>query len=176
MDGKFVVGFGFVFEIEPAGGTKTHRCNAGVGSELFFIVGVPAHFVAPIAIEIEQYTIESGAIGEAFDARFDGEQAGCPRKGLVHNTAVFVDAMWVTVPSGESGCWMGFTKQCNVRLCPWNFFLEGTEQGQLLVGIKQAGVVLQLFSRWHAAIYAYLFLWAIQTNLISLRLVVYHCV
>lgn len=142
MDGKFVVCFGFVLEIEPAGGAKTHRCNAGVGSELFFVIGVPAHFVAPIAVEIEQYTIEARTIGETFNACFDGEEAGCPRKGLVHNTAVFVDAMWVAVPSGESGCWMGFTKQGNVCLCPWNFFLEGTEQGQLLVGIEQQRMVL----------------------------------
>ena len=100
MDGKFGVGFGFVFEIEPAGGAKTHRGDAGIGSEFFFIVGVPAHFVAPIAVEIEQYTIESGAIGEAFDARFDGEQAGCPRERLIHHAAVFVDAVFITMPSG----------------------------------------------------------------------------
>jgi hypothetical protein len=29
-----------------------------------------------------------------------------------------------------------------VCLCPWNFFLEGTEQGQLLVGIEQQRMVL----------------------------------
>ncbi len=100
MDRKFVISFGFVFEIEPAGGTKTHRGDAGVGSEFFFIVGVPAHFVAPIAVEIEQYTIESGAIGEAFDARFDGEQAGCPRERLIDHAAVFVDAVRIAMPSG----------------------------------------------------------------------------
>ena len=100
MDRKFVAGFGFVFKIELAGGAKTHRGDAGVGSEFFFIVGVPSHFVAPIAVEIEQYTIESGAIGEAFDARFDGEQAGCPRERVVHHAAVFIDAVCIAMPSG----------------------------------------------------------------------------
>lgn len=53
MDGKFVVGFGFVFEIEPAGRSKTHRGDAGVGSEFFFVIRMPTHFVAPIAIKVE---------------------------------------------------------------------------------------------------------------------------
>jgi hypothetical protein len=53
-----------------------------------------------IAVEIEQYAIESGAIGEAFDARFDGEQAGCPWERLIHHAAVFVDAVFIAMPSG----------------------------------------------------------------------------
>jgi hypothetical protein len=49
---------------------------------------------------------------------------------------------------------MGFTKQGDVCLRPRDFYLKGIEKSELLVDIKQAGVVLQLFSRGHAAIYA----------------------
>ena len=50
--------------------------------------------------------------------------------------------MGVAMPSGESGCWMGFTKQGDVCLRPWNFYLKGIEKSELLVGIEQQRMIL----------------------------------
>ena len=62
-----------MFEIEPAGCAKAHRSDVGIGAEFFFIVGMPPHFVVPIAIKIEQYAIDFGGVEQLFDAVFDGE-------------------------------------------------------------------------------------------------------
>lgn len=73
MDRKFVVDFGFVFEIEPAGRSKTDRCDGRIGAKFFFVIGMPTHFIAAIAVEIEQNAVEGGAAGKTFDACFYGE-------------------------------------------------------------------------------------------------------
>gem|GEM_PF-6068492 len=61
---------------------------------------------------------------------------------MIHNATVGVDAMGIAMPSGESGCWVGFTKQGNVCLRPRNFYLKGIEKSELLVGIEQQRMIL----------------------------------
>ena len=131
-----------MFEIEPAGSAKAHRSDTGIGSEFFFIIGMPAHFVVPIAIKIEQDAVEFGGVKQLFDAVFDGKQAGCPSQRGVHHAAIGICAVWIAIPCHQARCGVHFAKQFDVVLFPSDVAFERIKQGVLRLDVEDVFVVL----------------------------------
>lgn len=131
-----------MFEIEPAGSAKAHRSDTGIGSEFFFIIGMPAHFVVPIAIKIEQDAVEFGGVEQLFDAVFDGKQGGCPCQWGVHHAAIGIRAVWIAIPCHQARCGVHFAKQFDVVLLPSDVVFERIKQGILRLDVEDVFVVL----------------------------------
>lgn len=63
------------------GGSQADGGNRGSGAKAGFVVGMPAHGVAAVAIEIEQHGIER--CGQVLlNKGFDGKYNGVPWMGL----------------------------------------------------------------------------------------------
>ena len=60
----------FVPQEEAARSAQTQRGNRRVGSQFWFVVAVPAHAVAAVAVLIEQDAVE-GTVGGGFEPRLE---------------------------------------------------------------------------------------------------------
>ena len=62
-----------VTQLEGAFLSETDGGDNGVGAELCFVVAVPSHAIAAIAIQIEQNAVELHAAAVCFHALFNAE-------------------------------------------------------------------------------------------------------
>src|SRR3954452_3359021 len=75
--------------VEAARGAERDGCDDGIGAELRFVVGVEAHGVVAIAMQIEEHAVEAATDG-GFDARAKRCDRVGPRRGMLREAAVRV--------------------------------------------------------------------------------------
>jgi len=117
------------FEPKAAGGPQAQRGDRCGGIKFGLVIGMPAHPIAAIAVEVEQNRVEARA-PQGAQPFPQGQNCVAPGLGDLAGAAVAVVATGIRHPAGEPGQGVATAEQPNRLLLP----------GHLVQQVLQAGV------------------------------------
>ena len=126
---------GVAAHVKISGGSEAEAHHVGVGSELGFVVAVPAHRIASVAVEVGQHGVGSDS-EFALEAVAQGLEFGAPSAALKRAVGIGVAHAGVALKKGESRFGNFAAKHANPPLGPVASGFERGEQGVSLGGAQ----------------------------------------